>query len=126
MMARFCRYAQKVYHLSEHVAAIGDSRLRPQIPVGAVWTSALAMFLTRLGSLNALEEQLRTPKRLDGLIGPQKPTADTIGRVYGLIEPGSQRQVLSGINHRLRRNKGLENDWSLRFAAFDGHEFFSQ
>ena len=35
--------------------------------------------------------------------------------------------MLSGVNHKLRRNKALEdNPWALRFVALDGHEFFSQ
>ena len=37
------------------------------------------------------------------------------------------RNLLSQANHRLRRNKTLQdNPWALRFVALDGHEFFSQ
>ena len=126
MMARFCRYTDKVFQLGQKIATITDSRLQPQIPAPAIWTSSFAMFVLRLGSLNAVEEHLRQPKRLDGLIGPRKPSADTIGRVYGPMEPAQQRQMLCQIGHRLRRNKVLQNSWPLRFAAVDGHEFFSQ
>jgi len=124
MMARFCRYADKVFGLGQKIAAFGDARLRPQITTSAIWTSAFAMFATRLGSLNAMESELRVPKRLDGLLGPRKPSADTVGRVYGLMDPAQQRQMLRQIDHRLGRNKVLQNDWPLRFAAVDGHEFF--
>lgn len=31
----------------------------------------------------------------------------------------------AGVNHKLRRNKALDdNPWALRFAAFGGHIFF--
>ena len=63
---------------------------------------------------------------MDGLIGPDKPSPDTVGRVFGLIDPGPLRQMLAQINHHLGRNKALKSEWSLRFVAVDGHEFFSQ
>jgi hypothetical protein len=34
--------------------------------------------------------------------------------------------MLSGINHQLGRNKVFGKEAPLRFAAMDGHEFFSQ
>jgi hypothetical protein len=34
--------------------------------------------------------------------------------------------MLSGINHQLGRNKVFNKAGSWRFAALDGHEFFSQ
>jgi hypothetical protein len=126
MMARFCRYTQKVFALGEQIAVLHDGRRKPQIPTAAIWSSVLAMDAMRLGSLHALESELRVPKRLDELIGPDKPSADTIGRVYGLMDPMQQVQMLSHINHRLGRNKVLHNAWPLRFLAVDGHEFFSQ
>lgn len=126
MISRFCRYANKVFGLGEQIAALRDSRQRPQIPTPAVFSSVFAMFAMRLGSLNAVESELRIPKRLDRLIGPDKPSADTIGRVYAMMEPIQQVEMLSRINHRLGRNKVLHNAWPLRFLAVDGHEFFSQ
>jgi len=125
-MARFCRYADKVFALSKEIVALRDRRPQPQILTPAVWSSVLAMFAMRLGSLNALESELRVPQRLDRLVGPDKPGADTIGRVYGLMDPMQQVQMLSRINHRLARNKALHNAWPIRFLAVDGHEFFSQ
>jgi hypothetical protein len=126
MMGRFCRYADKVFALGEEIGRIKDSRPRAQIPTSAIWSSAFAMFATRQGSLNAVDSELRIPKRLDGLIGPKKPSADTIGRVYGLMDPMGQREMLCRIDHRLGRNKVFQNSWPLRFVAVDGHEFFSQ
>ena len=84
------------------------------------------MFAMHRGSLNAIESELRVPKRLDGLLGSQKPSADRMGDVFALIPSEELRAMLSEINHQLGRNKvfGKEGPW--RFAALDGHEFFSQ
>lgn len=126
MFSRFCRYMDKVFDFSGSVLTLTDCRLEPRIPTASVWLSAFAMFATRRGSLNAIETSLRVPKRLDKLIGPRKPSADTMGRTYCLIDPEPLRAMLCRIDHRLGRNKALYNDWSLRIVAIDGHEFFSQ
>lgn len=126
MFSRFYRYVDKVFDFSDEAATLKDSRLKPQIPTVAIWLSAFTMFATRSRSLNAIETLLHIPKRLDGLIGPRKPSADTIGRVYGLIVPELLRTMLCHINHQLGRNKAFVNSWPIRIAAFDGHEFFSQ
>lgn len=127
MMARFVRYVEKVFALSDGVARLRDSRQKPQIETSAIFLSAMMMCVTRLRSLNALEGELRGPGRWEKILGDRKPSADSIGRVTALMGSDLLRDMLSGINHRLRRNKALdENPWPLRFAAFDGHEFFSQ
>jgi hypothetical protein len=126
MLARFCRYIDKVFDFGQMVAAVGDSRLKPRIPCRAIWLSAVAMFATAGRSLNALDPLLRMPKRLEAMIGPIKPSVDTIGEVFSLMDPEVFRGFLSKINHQLGRNKVLVNEWPLRFAAIDGHEFFSR
>lgn len=127
MMARFARYIEKVFDFGQALATLRDSRTRPQIPTASVWTSAFLMFATRGGSLNALESELRVPKRLEALVGRRKPSADTIGRVMAQTHTAPLRKILRDNNHRLRRKKALDdNPWALRFAAVDGHEFFSQ
>ena len=127
MMARFCRYLEKVFDWSTRVAGLGDARLKPQIPTAAIFTSALMMCVARLRSLNALEGELRVPRRWEKIVGPRKPSADCVGRVVALMDPEELRDSLSGVNHTLRRNKALEdNPWALRFVALDAHEFFSQ
>ena len=73
-----------------------------------------------------MEEEIRQPKRVEQLIGKIKPSADRMGDVMSLMEPDPLREVLSRINHQLGRNKALRNDWPLRVAVFDGHEFFFQ
>ena len=74
--------------------------------------------LTRLGSLNAAEQERR---------GIFKHSADTHGRVVCLIEPDELRKVLNGIAHQLKRNKCFSPSprMPLLFVAVDGHEFFS-
>jgi len=125
MVSRFFQYIDKVFGFSGVLDTLEDGRIMPQIPTAAVWLCAFVMFATRRGSLNAIETDLRVPKRVDGLVGARKPSADTIGRVLGLMEPEALRAMLSGINHQLGRNKVLQNHWPLRFVSVDGHEFFS-
>lgn len=126
MLARFLHYTGKVFDLGHAVQTVADDRPHPQIPTRAVWSSALAMMVTRRGSLNAIEAELRMPKRLTGWIGPRRPSADTIGRVFARMDPDGLRQMLCGFSHRLRRNKALPCAWPVRAVALDGHEFFSQ
>ncbi len=124
MMPRFCRYVEKVFHCSRWLAGLSDARPRPQIPTSTVFSSVLMMFATRRGSLNALEVALRTAHRWKRVVGRRTPSADTVSRVMTQIDPECVRDVLSGINHQLKRNKVLANHWGLRFVALDGHEFF--
>jgi hypothetical protein len=126
MMARFARNAEKVFDWNAQVARVRDSRPKPQVPAAAVFLSAMMMFVARLKSLNALEGELRFPGRWERIVGKRKPSADTVGRVVGLTDSECLRDMLSFINHKIRRNKALdENPWPLRIVAFDGHEFFS-
>jgi hypothetical protein len=126
MLARFSRYLEKVFDFGQLLATVADTRSKPRIPARAIWNSALAMAVLRSGSLNAVESALRLPRRLEKFVGPIKPSADTIGRVTAQIDPEILRTMLAKINHRLGRNKVFPKRWALRFAAIDGHEFFSQ
>ena len=126
MMRRFCRYVEKVFDLGKCLKTLRDSRAKPRLSTVSVWLSALAMFVTRRGSLNAMDAQLRLPKVWERFVGPRRPSGDSMGRVFGLMDPEPLRRMLAAINHQLKRNKALKTDWPMRFAAFDGHEFFSQ
>ena len=125
MTARFCRYLDKVFAFGEKIGSLGDKRKLPRIPTAAVWGSVFFLFVLRRGSLNAMELALRVPRRMEGLVGQARPSADRMGDVLGLMEPDQLRGLLSGINRKLGRNKALKNDWPLKVAAVDGHEFFS-
>lgn len=126
MMVRFCRYVEKVFDFGQRVKAIQDSRQKPRISTAAIWLSAFFMFAIRRGSLNAMESEFHQSRRLERMIGFQKPSADRIGDVFCLIPSEQLRAMLSGINHQLGRNKVFLKEGPLRFAALDGHEFFSQ
>ena len=80
MMSRFCRYVEKVFDFGQRVKAIHDTRRKPRIQTAAIWLSAFFLFVTRRGSLNAIESELHRSKRFDNLIGSRKPSADRNGR----------------------------------------------
>jgi hypothetical protein len=125
MMNRFCRYIEKVFDFGGQIAQLKDPRQRPRIPLQAIWGSVFFLFVLRQRSLNALEGQLRQPRRMERLIGQKKPSADRMGEVLSGMDPNQLRALLSGINHQWGRNKGLMNSWPFRVGALDGHEFFS-
>jgi hypothetical protein len=80
------------------------------------------MFIARIGSLNALEQLDESPA-LRGFVGAQLPSADTIGRVFGLINPDTIRNAVADIYTRLKRNKSLELlEHGLVPLNIDGHE----
>jgi hypothetical protein len=126
MMARFCRYIEKVFDFGQKMSTLCDARKRPRIPTLCLWGSVFFLFVMRRGSLNAMESELRRPKRMERLIGTVKPSADRMGDVMGLMEPDQLREWLCRINHQLGRNKVFAKGGPWRFVAVDGHEFFSQ
>ncbi len=80
------------------------------------------MFLARLGSLNALE-QLKGGLALRSFVGAELPSADTVGRVFALIDSDTIRRVNREIYTQLKRNKSLELlKHGLVPLAIDGHE----
>ena len=125
MMRRFCRYVNKVFHFGSQLQTLSDTRRRPQIPTAAVFASVWTLFATARGSLNHWEKDARVPARLRGIVGPRLPSGDTVGRVYAQLDSEPLRQMLSQINHQVRRNKALGPGGNLMVAAVDGHEFFA-
>ncbi len=80
------------------------------------------MHLARLGSLNSIE-QLRESPKLRKFLGAPLPSADTLGRVFSLINSDTIRAVNHDIYERLKRNKALPPPWhGLMALAIDGHE----
>jgi hypothetical protein len=122
---RFFAYTEKIFHLSKMIAAVRDGRPEPRIPSSSIWMSAFVMFAIRVGSLNAMESKLRIPGRMEKVIGHTKPSADSIGRVFSIMDHEAIRSILRSITYRLKRNKALATNWPLRFVAVDGHELFS-
>jgi hypothetical protein len=125
VMARFCAYVEKVFRLGERFPSLTDSRVRPRIKTAAAFAGAFTLFATRRGSLNGLEQDLRVPARLRGIVGAPPPSIDSIGRIYALMDSPPLRQLLGDIAHRLKRNKALTGHEGRYVAAVDGHEFFS-
>jgi Transposase DDE domain len=124
-MARFCAYVEKVFGLGRQLGPLTDKRTSPQIPTAAAFASVFTLFATRRGSLNGLEQDLRIPARLRGIVGARVPSVDSIGRIYALMDSPPLRQILCDIAHRLKRNKALSSCEGWYVAAVDGHEFFS-
>jgi hypothetical protein len=124
-MARFCAYAEKVFGLSQRFPTLTDSRLRPRIKTAAAFAAVFTLFATRRGSLNGLEQDLRIPARLRGLVGAGPPSVDSIGRIYAQMGSEPLRQLLRDVAYRLKRNKALTAREGYYLAAVDGHELFS-
>ena len=102
--------------------AVQDTRAAPQIPTAVIVRSVAAMFLARLGSLNALEQSKPSgfwPK----WIGQALPSADTIGRVGEGLDLDGIRRVGRQVYTRLKRGKALvPPGHGLLLAILDGHE----
>ena len=125
MLRRFLDYTDKVFGLSQALSEITDTRPASRIPTPSVLWSSFIMHVTRLGSLNALDVELRLPKRIEGLMGPDKPSADTIGRVFAKISSTDLRRLHWRHCYQFKRNKVLDTDLPLHAIGLDGHEFFS-
>ena len=125
MLRRFFDYADKVFNFSKTLSEITDTRSKAQISTQSVLISSLIMQLTRLGSLNALDAELRLPKKIESFIGKDKPSVDTIGEVFTKIIPDDLRRLHWNNCYRLKRNKALDTELPLNAVGIDGHEFFS-
>jgi hypothetical protein len=110
------------------VGGLRDGRRRPQIATATVWLAVFAMFAVRLRSLNALEQELRRPRRWESWLGPgRKPSADTVGRVLAQGGLAEQRAVVAQLNRRAWRAKAIHRrpGESYRVVAVDGHELWA-
>ncbi len=84
--------------------------------------SVLIMFLTRMGSLNALE-QTRPSAFWRRCLGVALPSADSTGRIVALLDPDTVREVHQELYTRLKRNKALAPaTHGLMALVLDGHE----
>ena len=122
ILRRILAYARKVLRWEDRLNAVRDGRPRPQIATPRIVRAVVVMFLSRLGSLNALEQT--RPSRFWGRwLGGEMPSADTIGRVCARVEVEDVRAVLHQEYTRLKRMKALEPpDHGFIVAVVDGHE----
>lgn len=104
------------------IGGIKDGRKRPQKKTRGILLGVMTMALTRLGSLNGLEQSGKSEfvKRL----AEEKPaSADTVGRVMGLLNNDDLRENIRHIYSRMKRNKALKPMAGNMFALIiDGHE----
>jgi len=122
ILRRILAYGRKVVRWEQALDAIQDSRCRPQICTSVVMRAVSVMFLSRLGSLNALG-QSRTSRFWEKWLNHSLPSPDTIGRVCAKVDvqgiQALQRQVYS----RLKRQKALKPPGhGLMALVVDGHE----
>jgi len=111
-----------VLRWEEGLDAVRDTRRRPQIPTSVIVRAMAVMFLSRLGSLNALE-QSRPSRFWPRWLGAPVPSADTIGRVCALADAEDLRSLHHDLYSRLKRMKALTPPaHGLMAAILDGHE----
>ena len=124
MLRRLAAYLERVFGFRHEVDSLRDSRRRPQIDTASVWLCCFAMFAVRLRSFNAIEQELRRPKRWERFVGRRKPSADTMGRVCGKFSLDSLRLVLVNLNRQAWRAKTVHRRPGelYRVVAVDGHE----
>jgi hypothetical protein len=102
-----------------------DARPQPRIATSVIVRSLLIMIVTRLGSLNAVE-QTRSSLFWRRFLKEALPSADTLGRVAAQMEPDPVRQALLDLYTDLKRNKALPPPWhGLMPLVLDGHESHS-
>ena len=81
------------------------------------------MFVTRTGSLNALEQTESSTRFWHNWLGTSLPSADTLGRVMDRTDPDTLRGMLQEVYTKLKRNKALRpTTHGLMALAIDGHE----
>jgi Transposase DDE domain len=115
-------YAEKIFGLSTQVIdRVSDQRPLPRISTQVVVKSVLALYWSRLGSLNALE-MTRSAKSWKTWLGRPLCSADSLGRIAAGVHADTLRQGLHHLYDRLKRNKALPDLHGLAVAVLDGHE----
>jgi hypothetical protein len=121
VLRRLITYAEKVFHLSQVLASLGDKRLQPRIPTVAVVKSGLVLFWTRRPSLKALS-LLPGARFWQNWLPEPLASADTRGRVHAGLQADQLRQAIQQVYQHLKRNKALPDVQGWGVAVVDGHE----
>lgn len=127
MLARLAGYLEQLFQFRRRVDSLRDFRARPQIPTGNVWLTVFLMFVLRLGSFNAVEQQLRRPRRWERWVGTRKPSADTLARTLSCFSQTELRELIAEVCRSCWRRKAIHarpGD-AYRVVALDGHELNS-
>lgn len=127
LLRRLAAYLEKMFSFREHAGRVRDGRRRPQIPTSAVWLAAFTLCSLRFRSFNAFEQELRRPRVFEALLGPRKPSADTLGRVLSLLNVEDLRAFVRHVHQRMWRAKSIcrRSGHGQRVIAVDGHELWS-
>lgn len=122
ILRRILAYGRKVLAWEASLDAIRDSRRKPQIATRTVVRAVVVMFLSRRGSLNALE-QTRPSRFWTRWLGQDLPSADSIGRICSQMDVSDGRASMHQVYSRLKRMKALEPPaHGLMLAVVDAHE----
>jgi len=122
ILRRLIAWAEKVVVLGSLLDGLTDARPKPRIGTLVIVRSLLVMIVTRLGSLNAVE-QTHSSLFWRRFLHTQLPSADTLGRVASQMAPEALRKVLQDVYTELKRNKALPPpDHGLMPLVLDGHE----
>ena len=122
ILRRLLTWAEKVAALGSLLSGLTDTRPQPKIATLVIVRSLLVMILTRLGSLNAVE-QTHSSLFWRRFLKDALPSADTLGRVASLMDPEPVREALRDLYARLKRNKALPAPrHGLMALVLDGHE----
>ena len=106
-LRRLIAYADKVFGFSGGiVAGVMDRRKQPRIATGLIVQSVTVLFWARLGSLNALELTAQS-SFFRRWLGEALCSADSVGRIVGLMEPSGIRAAIHSVYSQLKRNKAL-------------------
>ena len=100
---------------------VTDYRSLPRISTSTVVKAVLAVYWSRLGSLNALA-MTRTAKFWKSWLDGPLCSADSLGRIVAGIDATALRQGIHHVYDRLKRNKALPDLHGLAVAVLDGHE----
>ena len=121
-LTRLLKYADKLYGLCSGLRAVQDQRVKPRIPAGRVALAYLMLMVTRLGSLNALEQR-KAPASWAKWLGGPLPLAGVMGDVAATMNLEQLRALLRRQHNRAKRNKGFGRDADgFRWLILDGHE----
>ena len=108
--------------MSSLLDGLTDARSQPRIATCVIVRSLLVMIVTRLGSLNAVE-QTYSSRFWRRFLRQALPSADTLGRVAAQMDPDPLREALRNLYSDLKRNKALPPPWhGLMPLVLDGHE----
>ena len=98
-----------------------DHRSLPRISTSLVVKAVLAIYWSRLGSLNALG-MTRAAKFWKSWLDGPLCSADSLGRIVASMDSDTLRQGIHHVYDRLKRNKALPDLHGLAVAVLDGHE----